>query len=147
MTEDDRRALTMSKLLRIARQRTDETVRRVAELEAAIEATKSSLQRLAASVAAEEASARTADAAGFAQLSGFLAGAAKKRAALEATNRQLASEIDRAKSELEDCFAEMKKLEHLIARARSAERTRRRRGEAASIDESALSRFVRTNRR
>jgi flagellar export protein FliJ len=72
---------------------------------------------------------------------GYLAGASQKRSALESSAASLAAEIEATERLLQETFAETKKLEHLIERARLQTEKRQRRREAATIDGVALARF------
>ncbi|OFX00410.1 MAG: hypothetical protein A3E78_15955 [Alphaproteobacteria bacterium RIFCSPHIGHO2_12_FULL_63_12] len=147
MTINEREGAALLKLLKISRLKADETGRRIANLEAAWVKTDASLKLLADAVSNEEAAARAAEVVGFAQLAGFLTGAARKKATLEATKTQIAAEIESARGDLEDLFIETKKLEHLVDRARLAAQRRDRRVEAASMSDAAIARFVRKNER
>lgn len=143
MIVNEREALALAKLLKIARLKADETSRRVAQLGAAMSSTDASLRLLAEAVSNEESAAKAAEIVGFAQLAGFLAGAERKRAALEATKRQIAAEIEAARGDLENAYSELKKLEHLVERSRLAAERRDRRAEAVRMDDAAISRFAR----
>ena len=145
MIVNEREALALVKLLKIARMKADETGRRIAELETARLKTEAALRLLDEAVSNEEAAAKAAEIVGFAQLAGFLAGAARKRAALEATRTQISAEIEAARNDLETSYSEVKKLEHLIERSRLAAERRDRRAEAARMSDAAIARFVRKN--
>jgi len=147
MVINDRESAALEKLLKIARTKTDEAGRRIAALEAAREKTDASLRQLAETVSKEEAAARSADIVGLAQLSGFLAGASKKRDALESTKAQIAAEIELARNELSEAYSETQKIEHLVERARLASERRVRRTEANDLNEAAIARFVRKSGR
>ena len=143
MIVNEREGMALVKLLKISRMRADETARRIGELEAARLKTDASLRLLADAVLNEEAAAKAVEIVGFAQLAGFLAGASRKRAALEATKAQVAAEFESARGELDALFSETKKLEHLIERARLAVERRDRRAEANLMNDAAIARFVR----
>lgn len=143
MTINEREGASVLKLLKISRLKADETGRRIADLEAALVRADASLKLLADAVSDEEAAARAAEIVGFAQLAGFLTGAARKKATLEATKTQIAAEIETARRDLDDLFIETKKLEHLVERARLVDRRRDLRAEAASMSDAAIARFVR----
>lgn len=143
MTAKDRESAALVKLLKISRMKADETGRRIADLESARIETDASSRQLAEAVSAEEAAARGAEIVGFAQLAGFLAGAGRKRAALEATTKQIAAEIESARSDLDALFSETKKLEHLVERSRLAAQRQDRRAEANLMSDAAITRFVR----
>jgi len=147
MTINDRESAPLEKLLKIARMKTDETGRRITALETARENTDASLRQLAETVSKEEAAARSAEIVGLAQLSGFLAGASKKRDALEATKAQIAAEIEAARRALSEAYSESQKLEHLVERARLAAERRLRRAEANQMNDAAIARFVRKSGR
>lgn len=143
MIVNEREALALVKLLKIARLKADETSRRIAQLDAAKKKTDASLLLLAEAVSNEESAAKAAEVVGFAELAGFLAGAELKRAALEATKRQIAAETELARGALENAYSELKKLEHLVERSQLAAERRDRRAEAARMDDAAISRFAR----
>lgn len=147
MIPNEREAFALAKLLKIARMNADEASRRIAELEAAHKEAVASLRFLAEAVSNEEAAAKAAEIVGFAQLSGFLAGAARKRSALEATKAQIEREIEAARADLDQTFSEMKKLEHLSERARQIAERRLRRAETRDMDDAAIARFVRKSGR
>lgn len=145
MIVNEREALALVKLLKVARMKADETGRRIAELETARLKAEAALRLLDEAVSNEEAAAKAAEIVGFAQLAGFLAGASRKRAALEATRAQVAAEIDVARRALEDAYSEVKKLEHLVERSRLAADRRDRRVEAVQMGDAAIARFIRKN--
>lgn len=145
MSVNERDAGALLKLLKVARARTDEAGRRIAELQSALGLTEASLQLLADSISSEEAAARAAETVGFFHLSGFLAGAAAKRATLLETRAAIDAELQSARARLADAFSEMKKLEHLADRSRIAAAASRRKRENALLDDAALSRFRRTH--
>jgi flagellar export protein FliJ len=142
---NDREATALAKLLKIARIRMDDAAVRVAALEASLAQTEGSLRLLADAVAGEEAAAKAAEVVGFAQLAGFLAGAERKRAALEATRAQIRAEIGAARSELEAAFVETCKLDHLVARAQLAAQKYARRAETLALNEAASAGFRRAD--
>lgn len=147
MTDKLREAMALARLLKIARSKTDETSRRLAFLEASLEHTQETLDLLADAIRSEESAARSAEAVGFLHLAGFLAGAAKKRAALLETRSAIRSEIAAQRALLEEAFGEMKRLDHLsgAAAARIAEDERKR--ENSLIESAARDRFLRRRSR
>lgn len=110
---------TLAQLLKIARSRADELRGRVAGLEAAKAQAETSIETLAGAIAAEERGVRSGAVAPI-DFGRYLNGAEQKRRALEATRGTLAAQIGAVRSELEDAFAEMKKLEHLAETGRRA---------------------------
>lgn len=143
MSASEREAIALAKLLKISRLKADEASRKLAELEAALSRARASLLLLEEAVSSEEAAASAAEVIGFAQLAGFLAGAAQKRMALETTKRQLEAELTTARTNLEASFSEASKLEHLVERSRLADLRRERRLEAARLNEAAIAGFSR----
>lgn len=144
MTGIEREAQALAKLLKVARARTDETSRRIGDLESALAQTNLSLRLLDDAVATEEAAAKAAVVVGFVHLAGYLSGAMQKRATMAATRDSLAVELEMARSDLSEAFSEMKRLELLVERARLAGEKRRRKTETALAEETAIARFVRT---
>ncbi len=142
---NDREAIALAKLLKIARIRMDDAAAGVAALEASLAQTDGSLRLLADAVAGEEAAAKAAEVVGFAQLAGFLAGAERKRAALEATRAQILAGIAAAQSDLETAFAETSKLDHLAERVRLAAQKHMRRAETLALNEAASAGFRRAD--
>lgn len=147
MIANEREALVLAKLLKIARVKAEEAGARLANLRAADLRSQSALRLLADAVSSEEAAAQAAETVGFMQLAGFLAGAAQKRAALEATSKQIAAQIELAKQDLDASFAETMKLEHLIESARRAAARRAKRAETARVGEAATVRHGRVKAR
>ena len=147
MSAGEREGAALVKLLRLSRMKADDCGRRIAELETARRNADASLRLLADAVSSEEAAARAAEIVGFAQLAGFLAGAARKRAALEATKTQIDEEIEVARGDLHALYSETRRLEHLVERARLAAERRNRRAEAELMSDAAIARFVRKNGR
>ena len=140
---NDREATALAMLLKIARNRMDAAAALVAALEASLAETEASLLLLADAVAGEEAAAKAAEIVGFAQLAGFLAGAERKRAALDATRTQIRTEIEAARSDLETAFAEASKLDTLVERAQIAAQKRTKRAESNALNEAAVAGFRR----
>lgn len=147
MIVNEREAVALAKLLKISRSKSEEASRIVAGLERAREKTLATLKLLEDAVSSEEASARAAEIVGFVHLAGFLTGATAKRAALMETLAKIDVELPAARQDLEAMFAETKKLEHLVDIARAAAEKRDRRRAAGLMDESAIARHVRSNRR
>ena len=143
MNVNDREATALAMLLKIARNRMDAAAALVAALEASLAETEASLRLLADAVAGEEAAAKAAEIVGFAQLAGFLAGAERKRAALDATRAQIRTEIEAARSDLETAFAEASKLDTLVERAQIAAQKRTKRAESNALNEAAVAGFRR----
>ncbi len=141
MTNNDRDAAAIVKLLRVAMSKTDDASRRLAALRSAHAGVTHSLGVLADAISGEEEAAKAAEVVGFMQLAGYLAGASQKRAVLESSAASLAAEIEATESLLQETFAETKKLEHLIERARLQTDKLQRRRDAAALDDFALARF------
>ncbi len=144
---NDREATALAMLLKIARNRMDAAVALIAALEASLAETEASLLLLADAVAGEEAAAKAAEIVGFAQLAGFLAGAERKRAALDATHAQIRTEIEAAQLDLEVAFAEASKLDNLVERTQTAAKKRTRRAESIALNEAAIAGFWRVHAR
>lgn len=117
MKKRDERAL--AQLLKIARSRADELRAHLANLDSAKAAAESSIALLAEAVGAEER-ALGPGAAPLADFGRFLEGSVQKRRALEATRGTLIAQIDSARNDLQEAFAETKKLEHLTETGRRA---------------------------
>ncbi|MEZ5897543.1 MAG: hypothetical protein R3C40_09300 [Parvularculaceae bacterium] len=133
----DNRAL--SKLLGVARTKAEDVARTVADLEAGLASAVASLNSLDRAAAHEQSMDLSQLPAAF-DAGRYLDGVAARRSAMEATAATLRGEIAAAKDQLGDLFAETKKLEHLIAVTRRAEKRRRSRNELADLDEAARSR-------
>jgi flagellar export protein FliJ len=142
MTDAEARAF--AKLLKLARRKTEQAAQRLAALDNALARVDQSLQLLRAAVSSEEETAKTAEIVGFAQLAGFLAGAAHKRAALLETRSTITRQQDEARADFDRLRLEMRKLEHLVERARGRRRRRDLKIGAAHLDASALIRFSRS---
>ncbi len=147
MKANEREGHALAKLLKVARMNAEKASRRLGDLEAARQQADASLRLLADAISDEEAAAQAAEIVGFAQLAGYLAGAAQKRAALIETGAKIAIETIAAERDLADAYAELKKLEHLVERSQLSLERGRRKTENASIDGAALARFVRSTRR
>lgn len=133
-------ARAFAKLLKVARAKTDAHAQRLGGLEAALGRTDASLRILSDAVHSEESAARAAAAIGFTLLAGYFEGAAQKRAALIRTKSAITAEIANARGELDAAFSEMKRLEHLVERAKRAAEDGRRKREGAAMDAAALAR-------
>lgn len=147
MIGNEREAEALRKLLKVARAKTDEASRRIADLQSALDQTARSVRLLEDAVASEEAAMSAAEIVGFVHLAGYLAGAAQKRAALTATRADLEAELETARTGLGETFAEMKRLELLIERSRLHAEKRKSKAESGRIDETAIIRFTRTKAR
>ncbi len=133
----DNRAL--SKLLAVARTKAEDVARTIADLEAGLASVAASMHSLDRAANHEQSIDLSQMPAAF-DAGRFLEGMAARRSALEATAATLQSEIAAAKDQLGELFAETKKLEHLIAVSRRAEKRLRARNELADLDEAARAR-------
>jgi flagellar export protein FliJ len=147
MIVNEREAIALARLLKISRAKSEEASLIVTGLERAREKALAALKLLDDAVSSEEASARAAEIVGFVHLAGFLAGSHVKRAVLTQTLAKIDAELPAARQDVEAMFAETKKLEHLVDMARTAAEKRDRRRAAGLMDESAIARHVRANRR
>lgn len=120
----------LTKLMRVAKQKTEEISTLIADLEAAKVSAGTSLDWLEQAIKTEE----RRPGVNLVDLARYMEGATQKRTALAATQDTLKSEIEIAKKDLSDSFAAMKKLEHLVSVARRADQKRRVRREATVSD-------------
>jgi len=121
----------LSKLLRMAKQKTEEIAAHIADLEAAKASALTSLDWLEQAVRAEERQ----DHVNLVDLARYMEGATRKRATLAQTQKTLELEIESTKINLSSAFSEMKKLEHLLGAARRADQKRRTRREQDRVDD------------
>jgi flagellar biosynthesis chaperone FliJ len=133
------RALT--KLLSLAKTKTDEVSRTIANLEAALVSTEGSLNWLERA-SKEEAAGNLGHGVNFADLGRYLEGQEAKRSALKATKTTLIAEIEAARGQQAELYAELKKLEHLISVSRQAGKRRMAKNELAALDDAARSRAI-----
>jgi flagellar FliJ protein len=145
MTGVNRDSQAIAKLVRVARLRAEELSGRIAMLQAAYTDAEDRLKRLDDSVRREEAAAFVD--VSPAHFAGFMEGANQKRMALEQTKASLFREIEQARLDVEDAFAEMKKFEHLAERLSVVIADRRAKAELERIEEAALSRFRKSEAR
>lgn len=137
MTGGGRETQALTKLIRVARAKTDEVGMRLDTLRATLASNEAALKMLSDSVLEESSAAKAAEIVGFVRLAGYLLGAEQKRAALKETRAQLAAQIGVAESDLKAAWVELKKLEHLAERTRQSGERRRRRHESAENDDVA----------
>ena len=127
---------SLVRLLRIAKQKTQELSLRISDLETACASAVTSLEWLEQAVLSEE---RQKD-VNYADLARYMEGASAKQRGLQATYKTLRDESEAAKSELAEAFSEMKKLEHLISVARKADKRHRGKKTEAETNELAIAR-------
>jgi hypothetical protein len=118
------------KLAKAARGRADELQARLADLEAAKAATEASLEWLANAIQSEE-KVLGASPQALAEFARYLEGSDIKKASLIRTRDQLGLEIVSAREMLQEGFAELKKLEHLLEIRRRAAAREAARADAA----------------
>lgn len=146
---------TIKKLLTLANQSLEEARLRLADLEAAKQSAEQAVQGLAETIRTEEL-ARREDAVSAANTNGkqataqgasadlqmmaFTEATRDRRTALRETIVTLDNEIHTAREGLREAMAETVKLEHLIAVAAKAQRSKQRRREQSELDAAARSR-------
>lgn len=139
MTGPGREERALAQLLRVARQKLEEQQTRLADLGAAMRSAETSLDWLAQAVRAEETAAAGRPHATV-DLMNYLAAAGAKRAALEATRERLARESGIVREMVRDAFAEISKLEHLVAINRRAAARQAGKAEETRLDAAAVAR-------
>ena len=126
-------------LIRLKRFQVDEKRRRVAQIETMIADFHRMASDLDNEIAAEERKAGISDLSHFAYPT-YAKAAAKRRDNLRQSAADLHDQLEDAKAELGVAFEELKKVEILDGRERSAERIAENAREQASLDHLALSR-------
>ena len=126
-------------LIRLRRFQVDEKRRRVAQIESMIADFKRMADDLDREIAGEERRAGISDAAHFAYPT-YARAAAARRDNMRQSAQALEGQLDEAKAELGEAFEELKKVEILEDRERSAERAADALRDQAAMDGIGLSR-------
>lgn len=126
-------------LVRLKRFQVDEKRRRVAQIEAMIAEFHRMANDLDVEIAAEERKAGISDLAHFAYPT-YAKAAAQRRDNLRRSATDLNGQLEEAQAELGVAFEELKKVEILDGRERSAERIAENAREQASLDAIGLAR-------
>jgi flagellar export protein FliJ len=129
-------------LIRLKRFQVDEKRRRVAQIETMIAEFGRMSADLDREIAAEEAKAGISDAAHFAYPT-YARAAAQRRDNLRRSADDLHEQLNDAKAQLGEAFEELKKVEILEDRERSAERALENARDQAAMNQIGLSRAAR----
>jgi flagellar protein FliJ len=131
-------------LIRLKRFQVDEKRRRVAQIETMIAEFDRMAGDLDREIAAEEQKAGISDPGHFAYPT-YARAAAQRRDNLRQSAENLHTQLDDAKAELGEAFEELKKVEILDDRERSAERAQDDAREQAALNEIGLQRAIRAS--
>ena len=131
-------------LIRLKRFQVDEKRRRVAQIEMMIAEFERMAVDLDREIAGEEQKAGISDPAHFAYPT-YARAAAQRRDNLRQSAQNLQGQLDDAKAELGEAFEELKKVEILDDRERSAERALENARDQAAMDQIGLSRSMRAS--
>jgi flagellar protein FliJ len=131
-------------LVRLKRFQVDEKRRRVAQIEGMIADFERMAGDLDREIAVEEQKAGISDAAHFAYPT-YAKAAATRRDNLRRSAQDLQGQLDDAKAELGEAFEELKKVEILEDRERSAERAAENARDQAAMNQIGLARAARAN--
>ena len=131
-------------LIRLKRFQVDEKRRRVAQIETMIAEFDRMAADLDREIAAEEQKAGISDPGHFAYPT-YARAAAQRRYNLRQSAENLHTQLDDAKAELGEAFEELKKVEILDDRERSAERAQDDAREQAALNEIGLQRAMRAS--
>lgn len=131
-------------LIRLKRFQVDEKRRRVAQIETMIAEFDRMAGDLEREIAAEEQKAGISDVGHFAYPT-YAKAAAQRRDNLRRSAEDLHVQLDDAKAELGEAFEELKKVEILEDRERSAERAADNVREQAAMNQIGLSRAARAS--
>jgi flagellar FliJ protein len=129
-------------LIRLKRFQVDEKRRRVAQIETMIAEFDRMAAELDREIAAEEQKAGISDPAHFAYPT-YARAAAQRRDNLRQSAQNLYGQLDDAKAELGEAFEELKKVEILDDRERSAERAQENARDQAAMNQIGLQRTIR----
>jgi flagellar FliJ protein len=129
-------------LIRLKRFQVDEKRRRVAQIETMIADFERMAAELDREIAAEEQKAGLSDPGHFAYPT-YAKAATQRRDNLRRSAHDLQDQLNDAKAELGEAFEELKKVEILEDRERSAERTADNAREQAAMNQIGLARHVR----
>lgn len=131
-------------LVRLKRFQVDEKRRRVTQIESMIADFERMASDLGREIATEEQKAGISDTAHFAYPT-YAKAAATRRDNLRRSAQDLHSQLDEAKAELGEAFEELKKVEILEDRERSAERAQDNARDQAAMNQIGLQRAARIN--
>ena len=131
-------------LIRLKRFKVDEKRRRVTQIETMIAEFERMAGDLDREIATEEQKANISDPAHFAYPT-YAKAAATRRDNLRRSARDLQGQLDDAQAELGEAFEELKKVEILEDRERSAERALDNARDQAAMNQIGLSRTTRAN--
>ena len=131
-------------LIRLKRFQVDEKRRRVTQIETMIAEFERMAGDLDREIATEEQKANISDPAHFAYPT-YAKAAATRRDNLRRSAQDLQGQLDDAKAELGEAFEELKKVEILDDRERSAERALDNARDQAAMNQIGLSRTTRAN--
>jgi flagellar protein FliJ len=129
-------------LMRLKRFQVDERRRRVAQIEMMIAEFRRMSAELDREIAVEEAKAGISDPAHFAYPT-YARAATQRRDNLRRSARDLHEQLDDAKAQLGEAFEELKKVEILNDRERSAERAPETARDLVAMNQIGLSRAAR----
>ena len=129
-------------LIRLKRFQVDEKRRRLAQIETMIADFERMASDLDREIAAEEQKAGICDAAHFAYPT-YAKAAAQRRENLRRSAQDLHGQLDDAKAELGEAFEELKKVEILEDRERTAERAEENARDQAAMNQIGLDRAAR----
>lgn len=130
-------------LIRLKRFKVDEKRRRVAQIEGMIAEFNRMAGDLDREIATEEQKAGCSDPAHFAYPT-YAKAASQRRDNLRRSALDLQSQLDEAKAELGEAFEELKKVEILDDRERTAERIAEAARDQAALDQIGLHRAARS---
>ncbi len=131
-------------LVRLKRFQVDEKRRRVTQIESMIADFERMASDLEREIATEEQKAGISDTAHFAYPT-YAKAAATRRDNLRRSAQDLHAQLDDAKAELGEAFEELKKVEILEDRERSAERAMENARDQAAMNQIGLQRAARAN--
>lgn len=131
-------------LIRLKRFQVDEKRRRVAQIEMMIAEFERMAVDLDREIAGEEQKAGISDPAHFAYPT-YARAAAQRRDNLRQSAQNLQGQLDDAKAELGEAFEELKKVEILDDRERSAERAVENARDQAAMNQIGLQRAMRAS--
>ena len=131
-------------LIRLKRFQVDEKRRRVTQIESMIADFERMASDLGREISTEEQKAGISDTGHFAYPT-YAKAAATRRDNLRRSAQDLHAQLDEAKAELGEAFEELKKVEILEDRERSAERAQDAARDQATMNQIGLQRAARAN--
>jgi flagellar protein FliJ len=129
-------------LIRLKRFQVDEKRRRVAQIQTMVAEFERMAADLDREIAAEEQKAGISDPAHFAYPT-YAKAATQRRENLRRSTQDLQAQLDDAQAELGEAFEELKKVEILDDRERTAERAQENARDQAAMNQIGLSRAAR----